>query len=278
MANPQIEDGHVDIANELVEALCHAYFSPAESKIFWTILRKTYGWHKKTDTISYSQFEEATGLDRRHVGPAIKRLINRNFIICNNAGERIISEYGIQKDYDKWNLTPVLVTTSDTSIGDKLTPVSVPDVPCNLTPVSVPSDTGLGKSDTDSSVTSDTSIGAYKRKKERTKEKTKERETPKTNFENYKNSLRDRFIDVDFDTELEKFDLYWNNGQRVLKNPSLALFNWMTKARQFKQRENSGDGRKKLRTSQQHINPDRSDEELDRANEQFIREHARRDL
>jgi phage replication O-like protein O len=119
MANPQIEDGHIDIANNIGDVLAQTYFSPAESKILWAILRKTYGWHKKLDKISYSQFEELTGLHSRHIGPAIKRLVKRNIIICSNSGERKISEYGLQKDYDKWELTPIQVTESDTDLSNR---------------------------------------------------------------------------------------------------------------------------------------------------------------
>ena len=102
MANPQIEDGHVDIANELVDALAKTYLSPAESKVIWTILRKTYGWHKKTDRISYSQFEEATGMNRWHLGAAVKRLIARNIISVSGPGYSL--EYGIQKNYELWQI------------------------------------------------------------------------------------------------------------------------------------------------------------------------------
>jgi hypothetical protein len=48
------------------------------------------------------------------------------------------------------------------------------------------------------------------------------------NFEDYKKELRQRFADLDFDAELEKFNLYWTEGGRTLKRPKLALLNWMT--------------------------------------------------
>jgi phage replication O-like protein O len=165
MANPQLEDGRTEIANELVDALCRTYFMPAESKLIWTIFRKTYGWHKKSDAISYTQFEKSTGLDKRHVGPALKRLINRNIVFCSNAGERHISEYGIQKDYEKWLLTPKTVTKSDTNIGNKLAPKQVTGFQQHLTPISVNADTDLGHADTDLSVTTDTDLSNDKSNK-----------------------------------------------------------------------------------------------------------------
>jgi len=47
MANPQREDGHVDIANETIEALAKIYLSSYETQTLFAIFRKTYGWHKK---------------------------------------------------------------------------------------------------------------------------------------------------------------------------------------------------------------------------------------
>lgn len=47
MANPQRENGHVDIANELVEALAKMQLSGYESRVIWALWRKTWGWVKK---------------------------------------------------------------------------------------------------------------------------------------------------------------------------------------------------------------------------------------
>jgi phage replication O-like protein O len=99
-ANPQAEDGHTDIANEIAEALAKVNLSAYESRTLWVILRKTYGWHKKMDRISITQFEKATGLKRRHVHRTLCKLVERN-IVTRTGNSRIIS-YGFQKDYTKW--------------------------------------------------------------------------------------------------------------------------------------------------------------------------------
>jgi phage replication O-like protein O len=101
MANPQLEEGHTKIANEIVEKLCTVNLTSHESRILWCILRKTYGWNKKSDRISYSQFQESTGIDRRHVGRSLASLRNRNIITCTGQGYSL--EYGLQKNYDLWD-------------------------------------------------------------------------------------------------------------------------------------------------------------------------------
>jgi len=52
----------------------------SELKIMLIINRQTDGWGKKSDRISYSQFQKATGLSRRAVGVAIQSLKENRFI------------------------------------------------------------------------------------------------------------------------------------------------------------------------------------------------------
>jgi len=108
-ANPQAEDGHIDISNEIGEALARTQISGNEWRVLWVIFRKTYGWHKKMDCISTTQFQKATGLQRRHVSRTLSNLIERHIITKN--GDSFITSYGLQKDYTKWK--------SITKNGDK---------------------------------------------------------------------------------------------------------------------------------------------------------------
>ena len=120
MASPQAEDGHIDIAHEIAEALCRINLSAYESRVMWFVLRKTYGWHKKIDRISYSQFEEGTGIHRRHLGPTIKKLIKRQIITC--IGNGYLLEYGFQKDYEQWQgLNPNVTYPSNESLPKEVT-------------------------------------------------------------------------------------------------------------------------------------------------------------
>ncbi len=105
MANPQKENGHVDIANEIVEALARIHLSSYESQVLWAIFRKTYGWHKKEDWISNIQIAGMTGIAETHVSRTIKILIQKNLILKN--GKKL----AFQKDYDKWEKLPKGVTS-----------------------------------------------------------------------------------------------------------------------------------------------------------------------
>jgi phage replication O-like protein O len=112
MASPQKEDGYTPIANEILDALCQtdiviAYY---EMKCLHFILRKTYGWQKKEDRISLSQFVEGTNIKRPHVCRALKRLLAGNFI--TQSGNHKSVTYSFQKNYKEWKSLPnrVIVT------------------------------------------------------------------------------------------------------------------------------------------------------------------------
>lgn len=132
MANPQKENGHTDIANEIVEVLATINLRPYEWRTLWALWRKTWGWHKKEDRISLTQFQEITRLERRHQRKAIKSLIEKNIIIRKR--DSYIVSYSFQKDYALWKLVlkqaPVDSTLNSarlsTTIVHKQTPKLVP--------------------------------------------------------------------------------------------------------------------------------------------------------
>jgi len=100
IVSPQIENGHLDLANEIVEQFARLNLCAGEWRLLWSILRKTYGWHKKADRITYSQFERMTGLDRWNIRRYLNRLIERNIITKTGSGQRLF--YAFQKDYSLW--------------------------------------------------------------------------------------------------------------------------------------------------------------------------------
>ncbi len=132
MANPQPECGYLKLANEIVEALERINLSPYEWRVMLCILRHTYGWNKKSDSISFSQFEQDTGIKRRHIQRTLKSLKDRNIIWMIHKGEKTVVEYGFQKNYNLWEgLLPLQVTDEP-----MLLPLQVTDKP-ELAPVEV---------------------------------------------------------------------------------------------------------------------------------------------
>jgi len=120
MANPQREDGHVDIANELAEALAKTQLSGYESRVIWALWRKTWGWVKKDEkgkiirdkkgqslklksaVISSKEWVKLTGINKYNISRALKGLYLRKIVIKFDNKNR----WGFQKDYDQW-LQPI---------------------------------------------------------------------------------------------------------------------------------------------------------------------------
>lgn len=100
MASPQVEDGHVDLANEIIEQFLKLQLSGNQWRILWVIFRQTNGWYKKTDHISVSQFERKTGLKRGHIVRALNDMIQKKIITRNDT--KTVTNFGTHKrNYQK---------------------------------------------------------------------------------------------------------------------------------------------------------------------------------
>jgi len=102
MASPHLEDGYVKIANEIMEALATIRIPGEARQVLDVIFRKTYGWNKKKDKISLSQFYKATGIKKPSIIRAIKTLSTMNLIIVSEKANRDGQEYEFNKDYHTW--------------------------------------------------------------------------------------------------------------------------------------------------------------------------------
>lgn len=109
MGNPQLEDGHVRIANELLEAILAFGFSQRELLVLLTIIRKTYGFNKKEDDMSASQIGGMCGLARPHVTAVLNQLAQRNVISKRQGTFGCV--VGIQKNPKKWVSNDALAST-----------------------------------------------------------------------------------------------------------------------------------------------------------------------
>ena len=100
MANPQAENGHVDLAHEIIEAMARYRIPGEQMQCVLVVWRKTYGWHKTEDAISLSQFVQMTGLKRPAVVRALNALNRKNIIIKKD--NESISIYKFNKNFETW--------------------------------------------------------------------------------------------------------------------------------------------------------------------------------
>lgn len=117
MKNPQLEDGYTQIANEILSALCRFRIPGELRQILDTVIRKTYGYHKKSDWISNSQIIEATGLKKANASRGLSKLITHGIVIKND------NKLSLNKDYSAWISFGRKVIKTDNSVIKKATTV-----------------------------------------------------------------------------------------------------------------------------------------------------------
>ncbi|EKF80142.1 replication protein [Klebsiella pneumoniae] len=96
-----LDDGFTRIANELLEAVMRAGLSQHQLLVFMAVMRKIYGFNKKSDWVSNEQLSELTGILPHKCSAAKSVLVKRG--ILTQTG-RVI---GINKTVSEWSSLPV---------------------------------------------------------------------------------------------------------------------------------------------------------------------------
>lgn len=96
-----LDDGFTRIANELLEAVMLSGLSQHQLLVFMAVMRKTYGFNKKSDWVSNEQISLLTGILPHKCSAAKSALVKRG--IFTQAG-RIV---GINKAVGEWSSLPV---------------------------------------------------------------------------------------------------------------------------------------------------------------------------
>ena len=105
MANPQKENGYTAIANELLEELIKYRFplhTVVPLNICLFVIRKTYGYRKKEDVISLTQFQEGIGeKNRTNLVYWLNYLVQAQILVKTPINKMKI-KYKLNKDYEQW--------------------------------------------------------------------------------------------------------------------------------------------------------------------------------
>lgn len=105
---PDLEKGFIRIAtgkkdNDVVTALVKANLIGTEYQLILVILRKTWGFGKKKDWISLTQFENITGKSRPMIWKTLEKLGNKRIIVKKSSRGKL-AIYQFNKDFKSWKL------------------------------------------------------------------------------------------------------------------------------------------------------------------------------
>lgn len=110
MASPQVENGHLTIATELLKELLNKPFTANQMRILFALMSLTYGIGQTKAQVSVYDIQVLTGLQKNRVEQALAGLLNSQVVFKQKLANGT-SLMGIVKDYERWEIT---------HLGDKL--------------------------------------------------------------------------------------------------------------------------------------------------------------
>lgn len=102
-ASPQLENGYTRLANELLDALIGAGLTARQWAVVMAVIRKTYGFNKKTDEIGLSQLSLMTGIEKGNLSRTVRELEAARVI---HRGDGVHAHtFSINKRSKQWELS-----------------------------------------------------------------------------------------------------------------------------------------------------------------------------
>ena len=112
MSNVQLEEGYVNIPNELLDAVIKIPFDDEHYNIILVCWRYTYGFNHNGTELSVSFISKATGISKRYLWKKIKTLIDAKVLTVVKKSifttSRIIR---FNENYEQWEYSTTVPHT-----------------------------------------------------------------------------------------------------------------------------------------------------------------------
>lgn len=102
MANPQLNNGHTRIANEIMNEIMKLNLNGTQFRLIMAIWRYTYGFQRKAHEMSTTYLSELIEAGRGQVDRELKALIEQNIITVIGIGKKGARLLSFQKNYKRW--------------------------------------------------------------------------------------------------------------------------------------------------------------------------------
>ncbi len=90
--------GYIRIPTAMIDSLMPV-LSANEFRVFLFIIRKTWGWNKESDLISYGQIHKGTGIASSNtIQKALDGLVNRGLVVRTKENVRTLSSYAVNRN------------------------------------------------------------------------------------------------------------------------------------------------------------------------------------
>lgn len=118
-ADIQVEDGNWSkVHNGIWKALARTPLTGGEFRCLMFLFEKTYGYRKKEDKISLSQWSDGTGMKRQNVWVLLQGLIKRNVIYATSHGPKRAMTWGFNKYHEQWDIASVMPEHDNSVLPD----------------------------------------------------------------------------------------------------------------------------------------------------------------
>ncbi|WP_100373100.1 replication protein [Bacillus sp. FJAT-45037] len=107
MVNPQLENGHTRIANEILEQVMKLSLNGTQFRLVLAIWRFTYGFSRKENEMSLSFLGSKLSAGRKQVDRELAVLLERRIIVSDGAGKRGARILSFNKNHDEWLDEPI---------------------------------------------------------------------------------------------------------------------------------------------------------------------------
>lgn len=128
------------INNSILELLATTNFTARELRCLLFLFRTTYGFNRKEQAISYTEWEQGTNMRRAHIHATLQGLVARKVIVKTDTGTRSKSVWAFNKYFEQWlPVTPIGNKETVTPLGNSdVTPLgneTVTPVQSTTTPI-----------------------------------------------------------------------------------------------------------------------------------------------
>lgn len=103
MANPQLENGYMKLANEVIDQVIRHGFSKRHLNILLFIWRMSYGFNKKSATITRLSDFSLCGVGKQNVKAELEQLEDCRVIHW----DRKNNKFTFNKNHNEWKITPI---------------------------------------------------------------------------------------------------------------------------------------------------------------------------